>query len=51
MKVAGLAFRFSTHLFKRLPTFQGLKTNKIALTSTGLGLGYAYWMSTNKIYS
>lgn len=51
MKVAGLTLRLSSLLMKKIPLMQFTKTNKIAVTSAGLGLGYAYWMSTNKIFS
>lgn len=51
MRFAGLTFRLSNHLLKKMPLFLAPKTNKIALTSAGLGLGYAFLMSTNKIFS
>lgn len=51
MKVAGLTLRLSTLLLKKIPSLQYAKTTKLAVTSAGLGLGYAYWMGTNKIFS
>lgn len=51
MKVAGLAMRLSGLLVKRLPYIQATKANKIAITTAGVGFGYAYLMSTNKIFA
>eukprot|EP00178_Gracilaria_changii_P006133 TRINITY_DN20498_c0_g1_i1.p1 TRINITY_DN20498_c0_g1~~TRINITY_DN20498_c0_g1_i1.p1 ORF type:complete len:145 (-),score=0.39 TRINITY_DN20498_c0_g1_i1:585-1019(-) len=51
MKVAGLAMRLSSLVVKRLPYIQATKANKIALTTAGMGFGYAYLMSTNKIFA
>ena len=49
MKFAGLAMRFSTLFAKRMPAVNLNKFNKLAITTTGFGIGFAYWASQNKV--
>lgn len=49
MKTVGLAARFSTIFFRRLPLLQFNNSSKLALTTVGFGFGYAFWNSQTKV--
>lgn len=50
MKILKTALRFSTLLRPNLPAFKS-KITPYTLTVGGLATGYAYWLSTQKIFT